>query len=231
MQLFYQPEISNAHHFLTPEESRHAVKVLRRLPGDGLDITDGKGSFYKVTIIDANQKKCSFKINGEIKITPFPVYRHIAIAPTKNIDRFEWFVEKAVEFGIDRITPILCHNSERRIIKIDRIRKKAISAMKQSIKAFNPVIDDLVSFQDCLKIEAEFKFIAHVDSANPLLLKDQIQKSGRHLVLIGPEGDFSDKEIEQAADQQFVKVSLGNARLRTETAGVASVHLLNIFGN
>lgn len=228
MQLFYQPEISNAHHFLTPEESRHAVKVLRYLPGDRINITDGLGSFYQANIVDANQKKCSFSITEETKVSPYPIYRHIAIAPTKNIDRFEWFAEKATELGIDRITPILCHNSERRIIKIDRIRKKAISAMKQSIKAFNPVIDELQSFKECLKIEAEFKFIAHVDSANALLLKDQIQKSGRHLVLIGPEGDFSDKEIELAMNEDFSKISLGQSRLRTETAGIASAHLLNL---
>jgi 16S rRNA (uracil1498-N3)-methyltransferase len=228
MQLFYQPEISNGHHFLTQEESRHAVKVLRRLPGDQLNITDGLGSFYKATIVEANQKKCSFDIIEETKIKPSPVYRHIAIAPTKNIDRFEWFVEKATEFGIDRITPILCHNSERRIIKVDRIRKKALSAMKQSIKAFNPVIDELLNFQDCLKIGSDFKFIAHVDKLNPVQLKDEIQESGRHLILIGPEGDFSDNEIELAMNADFSKVSLGESRLRTETAGIAAAHLLNL---
>ena len=228
MQLFYQPEISKGQHFLTQEESRHAVKVLRYLPGDTINITDGLGSFYQATIVKANQKKCSFSINEETKVSPNPIYRHIAIAPTKNIDRFEWFVEKATEFGIDRITPILCNNSERRIIKVDRIRKKALSAMKQSIKAFHPVIDELQSFKDCLKIEADFKFIAHVDSANPLLLKDQIQINGSHLVLIGPEGDFSDKEIELAMHEGFSKVSLGQSRLRTETAGIAAAHLLNL---
>lgn len=228
MQLFYQPEISNGLHFLTQEESRHAVKVIRHLPGDIINITDGLGSFYQATITEANQKKCSFNITEETKINPSPIYRHIAIAPTKNMDRFEWFVEKATEFGIDRITPILCHNSERRIIKVDRIRKKALSAMKQSIKAFNPVIDELLPFQDCLKIDADFKFIAHVDNSNPILLKDQIQKSGSHLIFIGPEGDFSEKEIALAMTGGFAKVSLGESRLRTETAGIATAHLLNL---
>ena len=205
MQLFYQPEISKGHHFLSQEESRHAVKVLRQTPGDLLNITDGFGSFYQATIVEANQKKCSFTITEQTKVNPCPIYRHIAIAPTKNMDRFEWFVEKATEFGIDRITPILCHNSERRIVKVDRIRKKAVSAMKQSIKAFNPVIDELMSFQNCLQIDSNYKFIAHVDNTNPTLLNDQIEKKGSHLILIGPEGDFSDKEIELAVDGGFSK--------------------------
>jgi len=228
MQLFYQPEILNGNLYLTPEESRHAVKVLRHQSGDQLNLTDGLGTFYKVEIVEANQKKCSFAIVEEKKSKPFPIYRHIAIAPTKNIDRFEWFIEKATEFGVDRITPILCQNSERRIIKLERIRKKAISAMKQSMKAYVPIIDELCPFKDCISMASDHKFIAHVDFSNPIQLKDRLQKTGSHLILIGPEGDFADKEVKMALDVGFSKVGLGESRLRTETAGIAAVHLLNI---
>ncbi len=228
MQLFYQPNISKGDHLLTEEESRHAVKVLRLKEGDQIDLTDGLGCFYKALITEPHQKRCAFEIVETKQVASAPLYRHIAIAPTKNIDRLEWFVEKAVEFGVDRITPMLCDHSERRIVKIDRLRKKAISAMKQSIKAFMPQIDELTKFDQMLSYNVEHKFIAYVDPENHLYLKESIQKNGHHLVLIGPEGDFSTNEISRATQAHYKKVSLGTSRLRTETAGIAAIHLLNL---
>lgn len=229
MQLFYQPAIPNGTMCLTEEESRHAIKVLRMAVGDELKLTDGKGSFYKARITEAHQKRCGFEILSEEKLAPYPIYRHVAIAPTKNIDRIEWFVEKAVEFGIDRITPLLCDHSERRVIKTERLERKAISAMKQSLKAWMPQIDKLTKFSDLVNdSEADIKLIAFVDQHNPELMQDQITTEGRHLILIGPEGDFSNEEVAKALDQGFMKVSLGPSRLRTETAGIAAIHLLNL---
>ena len=229
MQLFYQPQIPEGILQLTEEESRHAVKVLRLVNGDELYLTDGKGTFYRARISDAHQKRCAFEILSQEKVAPHPTYRHIAIAPTKNIDRIEWFVEKAVEFGIDRISPLLCDHSERRVVKTERLVRKAVSAMKQSLKAWMPQIDELTAFQDFMASQdADTKLMAYVDHDNPDLLKDQIKATGHHLVLIGPEGDFSENEVTLALAQGFQKVSLGPSRLRTETAGIAAVHLLNL---
>jgi len=229
MQLFYQPELTQGIHQLTEEESRHAVRVLRMTAGDQLRITDGQGSFYTAKITEAHQKHCRFEVTEQESLPPFPLYRHLAIAPTKNIDRLEWCVEKAVELGVDRISTVLCDHSERKVVKTERLMRKAVSAMKQSLKARLPQIDELVSFKNFIsQTEAEHRFIAYVDHENPELLKDRIQSSGSHLVLIGPEGDFSEAETGMAIDQGFVKVSLGPSRLRTETAGIAAVHLLNL---
>lgn len=231
MLLFYQPDIPHGIHHLNDEESRHAVKVLRMGVGREIDITDGQGCFYKAVITDAHQKRCTFEINETREAVSFPVYRHIAIAPTKNIDRIEWFVEKAVEFGVDRITPVICDHSERKVIKKDRLQRKALSAMKQSLKAWFPQIDEAVSYKEFLtqaEAEADHKFIAYVDHDNTDYLSDLKQNSGSHLVLIGPEGDFSENEVTMAQKSGFQKVSLGPSRLRTETAAIAAIHLLNL---
>ena len=229
MPLFYQPALGNGFCQLTEEESRHAVKVLRMVAGDELHLTDGRGSFYQARITEVHQKCCRFRIIQQEKTAPYPVYRHLAIAPTKNIDRLEWFVEKAVELGVDRITPILCHHSERRVIKPERLERKAISAMKQSLKARIPQIDELTALETLIKSSrAAYRYIACADRQNPDLLKDMVHHSGHHLVLTGPEGDFSEAEVSLALKQGFQKVSLGPSRLRTETAGIAAVHLLNL---
>lgn len=229
MQLFYQPELARGADYLTEEESRHAVKVLRLAQGAVLDLTDGQGHFYKAKITEAHQKKCRLEITSQSTVPAHPVYRHLAIAPTKNIDRLEWFVEKAVEFGVDRISPIICDHSERRVVKTDRLKKKAISAMKQSLKAWCPQIDEPQPFNQFIaKTEGGNRFMAYVDEQNPVMLKDEIKSTGSHLVLIGPEGDFSDREVDMAQASGYKKVSLGTSRLRTETAGIAAVHLLNL---
>ena len=229
MLLFYQPEIPRGTLHLNEEESRHAVKVLRLTSDKIIDLTDGQGRFYKAAITDANHRKCAFELR-ETKEMPLPsVYRHIAIAPTKNIDRIEWFVEKAVEFGVDRITPIICDHSERRIVKSARLHKKAVSAMKQSLKAWCPQIDEAVPVKSFIEeMSADHRFIAYVDQENTAYFSKFKQPTGNHLILIGPEGDFSDTEVKLAESKGFTKVSLGTSRLRTETAGIAAVHLLNL---
>lgn len=229
MQLFYEPSLADGAFELNEEESRHAVKVLRLSSGSNIWLTDGQGSFYEAVITEANAKKCGLEIVSTEKVEDHPRYRHLSIAPTKNIDRLEWFVEKAVEFGVDRISPIICHHSERKVVKTERLERKAVSAMKQSLKAWCPRIDEAVSFESFIKeVESEHRFIAYVDQQNPVLLKDQIQSTGNHLILIGPEGDFSEDEVILAEQAGFQKVSLGPSRLRTETAGIAAVHLLNL---
>jgi 16S rRNA (uracil1498-N3)-methyltransferase len=229
MQLFYQPNIPEGIHYLDDEESRHAVKVLRLTEGSEIQLTDGKGSFYQARITKANPKKCEFEIINQSKQTPHRTFRHLAIAPTKNLDRIEWFLEKAVELGIDRITFLNCEHSERKVLKLDRLEKKAVSAMKQSGQAFLPQLDEMTALKPFLKeAKADNKFIAYVDFGNEAHLKDLVQSDQSNLILIGPEGDFSPKEVELALEAGFIKVSLGLNRLRTETAGIAAVHLMNL---
>lgn len=235
MHLFYQPLISEGKHFLDEEESRHAIKVLRLKEQDIIRIVDGVGNFYDSVILEANQKKCSFQIQkvvAEQKDKSF--YIHIAIAPTKNPDRIEWFTEKSVELGIDEISFLSCKNSERKFFNTSRVEKKAISAMKQSLRASKPVVNELISFEKFVNKEdtsqAE-KFIGYVDENLTKHLKDTANPQSKYCMLIGPEGDFSSEEIELAKQHQFQPVSLGTNRLRTETAGLASCMIFNIINN
>lgn len=229
MHLFYQPDIPAGTLHLDDEESRHAVKVMRLKSGDSIQLTDGKGSFYTANITEAHHKKCAFEIINKEDVKPYSTFRHLAIAPTKNLDRTEWFVEKAVELGVDRISFLLGDHSERKVLKLDRIVKKAIGAMKQSGQAFMPQLDELTSIKNFInEATADHKFIAYVDFENEALLKDKLVNSASNLVMIGPEGDFSEREVEMAVAAGFAKVSLGANRLRTETAGMAAVHLMNL---
>lgn len=229
MALFYQEDFNASTTFLNPEESRHLAKVLRIKEGKEIDVTDGKGHLYRCEVTTTHQKKTELKVIGQQYLEKKNCYRHIAIAPTKNLDRIEWFVEKAIEFGIDEISFLLCHNSERRTLKTERLWRKAISAMKQSGQLHLPKINELQKFEELIQSNpAGEKFIAYVDFENPLLLKEALQ-SGSNLVMIGPEGDFSDNEVDAAVANGFIKVSLGDSRLRTETAGIATAHLLNLF--
>ena len=231
MQLFYSPEITNENNFLPEVESRHAIKVLRKNEGDTLQVIDGKGGFYEVEVTSANYKKCGFRIlNKKENYNPIPYQLHIAIAPTKNIDRFEWFLEKATEIGITEITPILCENSERRVIKEERLNKVLISAMKQSGQAYLPKLNPLTKLSDIIKSQTnELKYIAHCEEQNQKLLKEIYKISSPTLLLIGPEGDFSNNEIKLALDNNFKPISLGNNRLRTETAGVVVCNTINLL--
>lgn len=229
MNLFYQPEIAQGILHLDPDESRHAVKVLRKKQGDNLFLTDGKGIFYEATITSPDAHKCGFNINKTIAEPKRNFVIHVAISPTKNADRIEWFVEKSVEFGIDEITLLQCDHTERQHIKIERLEKMAISAMKQSLKATLPMIHPLTSFSQFISTsKASEKYIAHVDNENKSLLKDLVKPRTSCIILIGPEGDFSDEEVTLAEAHGFKKVSLGPSRLRTETAGIAACHILNL---
>jgi 16S rRNA (uracil1498-N3)-methyltransferase len=232
VNVFYQPLIPEGVFVLDPEESRHCVKVLRKKPGDHLRLTDGKGSFYDAILQTADVAGCTFAIQKKIPEAVKNYTIHIAIAPTKNPDRTEWFVEKAVEFGVDRISFIECQNSERTSLKKDRLEKIAVSAMKQSLKASLPVLNGMRSFEEVISACREKeKYIAFVDETNPHHLKDVSSKASDYIVLIGPEGDFSSGELENAVKAGYKKVSLGRSRLRTETAGVAACHILNLINS
>lgn len=232
MQLFYQPEITAEENYLDTEESRHCIKVLRKQPGDLIHVTDGKGAIYTARIVKADPRKSSFEI-VEKKQEPEKNYHiHIAIAPTKNLDRMEWFVEKAVEIGVDEISFLLCDNSERKVLKPDRLERKAISAMKQSLKATLPTLNMLVPIRKFFKKlpEIDEKYIAYIDNASPSPhLQTLIKPHHKYCVLIGPEGDFSTEEVGLAQQSGFQTVSLGKSRLRTETAGIAACMILNLF--
>jgi 16S rRNA (uracil1498-N3)-methyltransferase len=229
--LFYQPGIREGLTFLDPDESRHCVKVLRKRPGDTITLTDGAGFFYEVVITRADPTKCSFDIRNKYESAGKDYFIHVAISPTKNADRMEWFVEKATEFGIDKISLVECQNSERTFIRSERLTKVAISAMKQSIKAALPAIThELVPFQDIVaSCQENEKCIAYVDADNNLHLKDAVKRGTSYCILIGPEGDFSPEELRSATKHGFKKVSLGHSRLRTETAGMAACHILNLI--
>lgn len=229
MNLFYQPAIQEGVHHLDPDESRHAIKVLRLQTGDQLQLTDGKGSLYETIITVADSKRCCFSIAEKRTISPRNFLISIAVAPTKNIDRTEWFVEKAVELGIEEIHFMLCKNSERKSINLDRIQKIAISAMKQSGQCWLPMCHEMKPFTEIVTGSADQKFICYVDQQNADQLKTMAHPEKSYLVLIGPEGDFRQNELDLAISNGFAKVSLGPNRLRTETAALAACHTLNLI--
>lgn len=231
MNLFYTPNIKSDTYILDEVESKHCIKVLRMTVGDEISLVDGKGCFYTAKIIDANQKHCQVTIiNKDFKEN---IYKNIniAIAPTKNMDRFEWFLEKATEIGVNSVFPILTSNSERKIVKPERLHKVVVAAMKQSLKATKPCIHELGNFADIAKEVAGYdcKFIAYCDSyENKELFKKLYNPSLKTIIFIGPEGDFTAKEVDFAKSLGFKVVSLGESRLRTETAGVVACTLMNV---
>ena len=230
MQLFYEPEFSHEKNFLNEEESRHCAKVLRHKQGDVIYITNGKGNQFEAKIIKANPKRCEFEILQTTTAPGKNYHIHVGIAPTKNNDRIEWFIEKSTEIGIDEITPILCHYSDRHKLRLDRLEKKAISAMKQSLKSILPKINPIVKFNQWISNHAQNpqKFIAHYQLQNKSLHKEAIPGHS-YIILIGPEGDFADEEIKYASDLGFIPVNLGTSRLRTETAALIACHTLNLI--
>ncbi|MGD9930404.1 MAG: 16S rRNA (uracil(1498)-N(3))-methyltransferase [Mangrovibacterium sp.] len=233
MQLFYTPDITEPEYFLDETESKHAIRVLRMTNGDLIQLVDGAGNFYDAQITGANPKKCRIEVIK--KASSFGKrshYLHIAVAPTKNIDRFEWFLEKATEIGIDEITPVLCDHSERKVIKDDRLEKVIISAMKQSLKAYLPKLNPLTPLAGLLSAGIEGKkFIAHCYEQDKRELKHEVTGSSSNLILIGPEGDFSENEITLAIKNDFIPVSLGKSRLRTETAAIVACHTANLLND
>jgi 16S rRNA (uracil1498-N3)-methyltransferase len=234
MLLFYAPDITTPLYTLDEVESGHCVRVLRLAEGDRLNITDGRGTLYDAEVVDPHPKRCTIRIVGEHpEWEKRPYELTVAVAPTKNIDRIEWFVEKATECGIDRIVPILCDHSERKVVKQERLEKIAASAMKQSLKAYLPQIDPLTPIKEILAEPFEgVKLIAHCEEdMERIFLGDVVSKGDDVLVLIGPEGDFSVAEIEAARKAGFREITLGNARLRTETAALAATMFTAFVNN
>jgi len=226
MQLFFSDNLEEEI-TLTNEENRHITRVLRKKIGDNLFFTNGKGLLYtgEITAIEKNTPKIEI-IKKEKKEKIHNYYLHIAIAPTKNTNRFEWFLEKATEVGIDEITPILCERSERKKINQERCNRILISSMKQSLKYYLPKLNNPIVFNDFIKQKLDGdKFIAHCLNKDKIKLDKSINKKSN--ILIGPEGDFSEKEITLAIKNNFQSLSLGNSRLRTETAGVIATHSIN----
>ncbi|MCF6333534.1 MAG: 16S rRNA (uracil(1498)-N(3))-methyltransferase [Draconibacterium sp.] len=230
MQLFYIPNISGNEVILNETESKHAVRVLRLTEGSQVQLIDGQGGFYEAEIADAQPKKCKLSITNSIKEFEKKSFKlHIAIAPTKNIDRFEWFLEKCTEIGIDEITPLLSEHSERKVIKPERLKKILVAAMKQSLKAYLPKLNSLTNFNEFIsRTNYQNKYIAHCNNGDKLHLKNYIQKNEDAVILIGPEGDFSAEEVQLAKKNGFMEISLGSARLRTETAGIVACHIVNL---
>lgn len=230
MQLFYVPNISGAEVILDETESKHAIRVLRLQKGNPVEIIDGAGGFYTARITDANPKKCRLNIiESQKEFGKKDFQLHIAIAPTKNIERFEWFLEKATEIGIDEITPLLTSHSERKTVNHDRLEKILVSAIKQSLKAYLPKLNNLTTFKELVSDnKTDKKFIAYCDDIQKNHLKDVAKKGCDTLIIIGPEGDFSHDEVKFAIENGFSVVSLGSSRLRTETAGIVVCNIVNL---
>lgn len=227
MQLFFNPDISeNTTQFtFEREESKHIVKVLRKNIGDTLYITNGKGWLFIAEISMPNINKCTAKIISQKQQPKRDYNLHLAVAPTKINDRYEWFLEKATEIGIDSITPIICDHSERKVIKPERFQRILQSAMKQSLNCYLPKLNDAISFKDFINLNFEGDlFIAHCEETDRKSLKQQLNPKTDITILIGPEGDFSVKEITEALKNNFIPVTLGETRLRTETAAIVACH-------
>ena len=231
MHLFYTPDLQEDTYRLSEEESKHCIRVLRLTEGETLYLVDGKGLYCEAVIISAHPKACILNVvdkkynygKRDYKLT-------IGVSPTKNIDRYEWFLEKATEIGIDEIIPLISRYSERKEIKPERLEKVMISAIKQSIKAYLPVLCPIQTFKETIKMPfTGFKFIAHCNEGEKALLRDVVVKGHDVLILIGPEGDFSTEEVELAIKEGFVPISLGDSRLRTETAALVACHTVNLI--
>lgn len=227
MQLFYNPNITEQDTIFSfdKDESRHIVKVLRKKVGDQLHITNGKGWLFEAELTLTDMKHCSVSITSKTLQPKRNFSLHLAVAPTKMNDRYEWFLEKATEIGIEQITPIICDNSERKVIKLERFEKILQSAMKQSLQCYLPQLNSPLSFKEFMDQKfIDQKFIAHCEETDKKSLKTQLKVNENSTILIGPEGDFSVKEIEMALATNYIPVTLGNTRLRTETAAVVACH-------
>ena len=232
MHLFYTPDIATTLE-LPQDEAAHAIRVLRLAEGSEVMLTDGKGSFYRAEIDMISGKRCYVRIVETI--TPDPLWRghlHLAMAPTKNMDRIEWFAEKATEIGFDELTFLDCRFSERRIVKTERVEKILVSAMKQSLKPTLPMLNGMTPFDKFVSQPFEGqKFIAHCYEGEKEALLQALQPGENALVLIGPEGDFSPEEVQKAMTYGFRPITLGRSRLRTETAALVAVHMMNIVNS
>ncbi len=228
MQLFYHPDLSaeSKDIIFSKDESRHISKVLRKKPGDDLSITNGRGFIFTAHLTLVEPKQSIASIQSYEEIAPLPYQLHLAVAPTKLNDRYEWFLEKATEIGVTEITPIICEHSERKVIKPERFERILQSAMKQSLKAWLPKLNPAVSITEFLKRENKetVRCIAHCGDSEKRSLKHTMKQGESVILLIGPEGDFSTAEIKSAVSNGYTEVHLGNSRLRTETAAVVACH-------
>ena len=235
MQLFYAADFTTPEYMLSEEESRHAVKVLRLMEGNTLHITDGRGNLYRCEVASAHQKHCLVRVVEHFEeFEKLPYRLTMAVAPTKNIDRYEWFLEKATEIGVAEVVPIVGEHSERKVIKHEREEKVITSAVKQSLKAYHPVLSEITPFAELVKSEfAGRKFIAHCGEAvkEKRYLASTLHKGEDALILIGPEGDFSPAEVALAVENGFEEITLGTQRFRTETAAVVAVDMVSIVNN
>ncbi|WP_282042800.1 16S rRNA (uracil(1498)-N(3))-methyltransferase [Winogradskyella flava] len=234
MQLFYNPNISENDKTFSfdKDESRHIVKVLRKRVGDHLYLTNGKGYLFQAELTLIDIKHCSVHIISSSLQPKRNCNLHLAVAPTKMNDRYEWFLEKATEIGIEEITPIICDNSERKVIKLERFEKIVQSAMKQSLQCYLPKLNSPMSFKDFINQDITSpKFIAHCEDTDKKSLKSQLKVNENYIILIGPEGDFSVKEIERAIQNRFSPVMLGSTRLRTETAAIVACHTVSLVND
>jgi 16S rRNA (uracil1498-N3)-methyltransferase len=225
MYLFYTPGIAGLNHILNKEESMHCTRVLRLTEGHTVHLADGRGTLYMARITAANPKACAVEIISKDEHYKRRPYRlHLAVAPTKNMERFEWLLEKITEIGIDEITPLLCEHSERRVLKRERVEKILVAAMKQSLKAQLPLLHDITPVAEFVKQNfSPKKLIAHCAPGEKTALPKALQGCRDALILIGPEGDFSSEEIAAALQHGFEAVTLGDTRLRVETAGIFAV--------
>ena len=234
MQLFYNPQLDGSikQFSFNSEESKHIVKVLRKGVGDKLHITNGKGYLFEARILEADPKMCKAEIVLTEKKHQKMFWLHMAVAPTKMNDRFEWFLEKVTEIGVNEITPIICEHSERKIVKQERMERVIQSAMKQSLRTFMPQLNPAITFTEFLEKEHKgLKFIAHCEDEEKVELKRRVAADKDVTILVGPEGDFSHSEIHKAYEKGFLPVSLSEARLRTETAAIVACNTVNLINN
>ncbi len=230
MSLFYSPHIQGDTHLLDEAESKHAIRVLRLLKGEKVVLVDGFGGWYKAVIEDDHPKRCLLRIQSSEQNYQAPGYSlHLAVSPTKNLERFEWFLEKSTEIGISVITPLICHRSERKQVKMDRLERILVSAMKQSLKAYKPVLNDPISFEEFMKMEhIGIQGIAYCFGSDRVGI-EQLRPEGPFTLMVGPEGDFTEQEVNRALEVGFTPFHLGSSRLRTETAAVYITAAISIL--
>ena len=228
MPTFYAPDLTAPTYTLPEEESKHAVRVLRLRPGDSVELVNGRGGVYQAEVVQADAKRCQLRITHEQQVPRRPYAVHVAVAPTKNLDRMEWLIEKATEMGVDRISFLRCARSERRELKLERLEKIAVSALKQSGQAWLPQLDEMIDFGAFLPtVEPATTFIAHLADDERTELA-QVANGPTCAILIGPEGDFTPEEIAAARQRGIRPVALGLTRLRTETAALAAAHTVHV---
>lgn len=230
MNLFYSTEINNDIAVFDEEEARHCIQVLRKRAGDGIRFADGKGNWYDGQILETGKKSFTAKVVRSWQEQHPPPPLHLAVAPTKSMERFEWLLEKATEIGVGQLTPLLCKHSERKILRPERLERVLLAAMKQSLRATKPVLNEMVAFEKFVagqNLVAQ-RYIAHCHSEELPHLSTTLKPAQSVLIMIGPEGDFSEAEVELALNNGFAAISLGSARLRTETAAIAACLMANL---